>query len=587
MKKHHLLVVLLTFITLMYSCSKDGLVGPEGPAGPDGATGAAGPVGAAGADGSIIYSGTTAPALATGKAGDYFLNRSTGQLYGPKVAAGWGNPINLIGTNGTNGTNGANGTDGTDGENGSTTLSGSGAPSSGIGIIGDYYLDKTNYMLYGPKSNTGWDIPILLRGANGAQGPAGAAGKDGSIIYSGFGAPVANIGSNGDYYLDRNTGQLYGPKTNTGWGTPIVLKGTDGTDGAVGSNGQDGTNGQNGTNGINGTNGSVTLSGNGAPATNIGVNGDYYLDKQNYLLYGPKVAAGWGVPILLRGADGAQGPAGPAGADGTVIYSGDYDPAPALGKIGDFYFAKMAKMMFGPKIATGWGMGVSLVGANGANGTSGSTVLSGFGPPPTFEETGKPGDFYINTDTYEIYGPKVGSNWGSPTSLKGADGNANIKSFETSAQSTFIWAYGGFDDFTSTSFAYLRMNRNITPNDTTTLYTIPGTALGVNKSGLIMVYLHNPVSANWYQLAYTTNTGDKQQNYTYQLNTAGTDGIVRINVQYGPSAAAFLNVDKVRIVVAPASSLQTLSAGRQANRQSMEQLMQQYRLKDSDFVILK
>lgn len=33
-----------------------------------------------------------------------------------------------------------------------------------MGNIGDYYLDKTNYLLYGPKLTTGWNAPLSLQG---------------------------------------------------------------------------------------------------------------------------------------------------------------------------------------------------------------------------------------------------------------------------------------------------------------------------------------------------------------------------------------------------------------------------------------
>lgn len=40
------------------------------------------------------------------------------------------------------------------------------------------------------------------------------------------GAPDASLGVAGDYYLDTSSYDLYGPKTESGWGTPINLKGT-------------------------------------------------------------------------------------------------------------------------------------------------------------------------------------------------------------------------------------------------------------------------------------------------------------------------------------------------------------------------
>lgn len=48
------------------------------------------------------------------------------------------------------------------------------------------------------------------------------------------------------------------------------------------------------------------------------------------------------------------------------------------------------------------------------NGKNGSTVLNGIIAPTT---EGVDGDFYINTSTYQIYGPKTLGNWGASTAM--------------------------------------------------------------------------------------------------------------------------------------------------------------------------
>lgn len=50
-----------------------------------------------------------------------------------------------------------------------------------------------------------------------------------------------------------------------------------------------------------GQSGATILSGNGAPATSVGKNGDFYLDLSAMQLYGPKTGAGWGSGVLLKG----------------------------------------------------------------------------------------------------------------------------------------------------------------------------------------------------------------------------------------------------------------------------------------------
>lgn len=122
------------------------------------------------------------------------------------------------------------------------------------------------------------------QGPEGPEGPIGPAGEDGSMIYSGEGAPGNEVGTNGDYYLDQNTGELYGPKDSGGWDDPIIV--------LMGEDGQDGEDG------------SQIYSGSGAPDALLGAKGDYYLDEDSYELYGPKSSEGWGSPLNLKGADG-------------------------------------------------------------------------------------------------------------------------------------------------------------------------------------------------------------------------------------------------------------------------------------------
>src|SRR5690606_25110230 len=76
------------------------------------------------------------------------------------------------GQDGEDGTNGANGTDG------SRILAGAGAPSPGTGRDGDYYLDRSTSILYGPKAAGVWPTPGLS--LLGLTGPPGSDGQDGA-----------------------------------------------------------------------------------------------------------------------------------------------------------------------------------------------------------------------------------------------------------------------------------------------------------------------------------------------------------------------------------------------------------------------
>ncbi len=138
-----------------------GCEGPQGPDGPQGPQGSEGEIGPAGEDGSVIHAGTGAPSADVGVNGDYYLNQDTGELYGPKNDDGWGTPISLQGPAGEDGQHGA---DGQDGEDGSQIHSGTGSPNAFLGVVGNYYLDKDNFDLYGPKTDSGWGTPINLKG---------------------------------------------------------------------------------------------------------------------------------------------------------------------------------------------------------------------------------------------------------------------------------------------------------------------------------------------------------------------------------------------------------------------------------------
>ena len=124
----------------------------------------------------------------------------------------------------------------------------------------------------------------------------GINGKDGTAILSGNSTPELNVGNIGDYYFDKSSYKLYGPKKADGWGKPVTLKGTDGEKGEKGEKGNDGAKGEKGEKGNDGT---QIIPGIGAPTPSIGNNGDWYIDTKNKKLYGPKTQNGWGDGFIL------------------------------------------------------------------------------------------------------------------------------------------------------------------------------------------------------------------------------------------------------------------------------------------------
>lgn len=58
---------------------------------------------------------------------------------------------------------------------------------------------------------------------------------------------------------------------------------------------------------------------------------------------------------------GDSGPQGPPGPKGSQLLSGDIDPTISVGLVGDQYLNTASLTLFGPKTASGWGVGVELL----------------------------------------------------------------------------------------------------------------------------------------------------------------------------------------------------------------------------------
>src|SRR4029077_19706272 len=70
----------------------------------------------------------------------------------------------------------------------------------------------------GAPGATGPTGPTGATGPPGDPGPTGATGPSGaSTFLSGTGAPTAGVGVNGSIYLDTATGRVWGPKVAGAW----------------------------------------------------------------------------------------------------------------------------------------------------------------------------------------------------------------------------------------------------------------------------------------------------------------------------------------------------------------------------------
>lgn len=128
-----------------------------------------------------------------------------------------------------------------------------------------------------------------------------------------------------------------------------------------------------------GADGNTILSGTAAPTTE-GVDGDYYIRTSTLFIYGPKASGTWPAGVSIVGATGANGSAGATGAtgaSGNTLLSGVIAPINGQGANGDFYIDTVTYMIYGPKAGGIWPSGISLVGTTGATGGDGSDGADG------------------------------------------------------------------------------------------------------------------------------------------------------------------------------------------------------------------
>lgn len=148
----------------------------------------------------------------------------------------------------------------------------------------------------------GWVNVGTIRGPEGPRGEDGPAGPPGNTIWAGAVLPGPGLGRDGDFFLHQPGGGvtvLYGPRVSGDWPSNGVS--------LVGPAGQDGDDGQRGEQGVPGN---TVLSGSGPPANSAGADGDYYMDINAGIIYGPRYASTWPAGRSLVGPQGLKGDPG-------------------------------------------------------------------------------------------------------------------------------------------------------------------------------------------------------------------------------------------------------------------------------------
>jgi integrin beta 8 len=314
-----------------------------------------------------LLTGDGLPAPTLGNNGDLYLDQTLSILW-VKNAGAWIKVADLRGP---------------PGEAGKTWLTGDTPPDSNAGSIGDLYLDTTTAIIY-KKSSGGWNIIAELALQTGFVGSTWLTGGD---------IPDDEMGSIGDLYLAESTSTIY-KKTSEGWVFVASLTGPPGVVGAPGTPGVPGA---------------TWLSGTADPATNVGNDGDFYLNTSTTAVF-QKLADGWIELMTLLGPAGSPGSSGQDGLDGSAWFTGNIPPDPNQGRDGDFYLDLSTVSLYN-KTGGSWSTAIPLrgpqgeIGPAGINGANGTVWFAESGNPneaPVFAG-GKIGDFYLNTANGDVY----------------------------------------------------------------------------------------------------------------------------------------------------------------------------------------
>ena len=195
-----------------------------------------------------------------------------------------------------------------------TILSGKGAPSASLGLLGDFYIDTSSMNFYGPKTSTKWPTPISLKGPAGPIGPSGIDGKT-SASQSGLKGDTGLTGAKG---LPGDTGPVgpAGPAGPQGSSGPAGA----GSQGATGATGLTGAQGPQGPQGATGATGATGAQGPQGATGSTGLKGDTGTT-------GTTGATGLQGATGLTGAQGATGQQGATGSQGSQGLQGATGPA--------------------------------------------------------------------------------------------------------------------------------------------------------------------------------------------------------------------------------------------------------------------
>jgi hypothetical protein len=290
----------------------------------------------------------------------------------------------------------------------------------------------------------GWDGSSWGPAA-GVTGPTGSPGVDAPKILNGTTGPVSGYGRNGDFFLDTNSGVLYGPKTSGAWGAGLQLQtgqagptgpagsGSTGpastTPGPTGSTGPSVTGptgaastvtGPTGGIGQTGPTGNTGPQGVVGPATSIVIGTVTSGSTPSATLTGPAGAQVLSL-VLARGSTGPAGVTGPSGptpsiAIGSVSDGGSAGASLTPDGLGGFTLDLV--LPFGATGATG--AASTVTGPTGSVGATGPSVTGPTGEASTVTGPTGPSVTGPTGAASTVTGPTGADGAVGPTGAQGA-----------------------------------------------------------------------------------------------------------------------------------------------------------------------
>jgi hypothetical protein len=284
------------------------------------------------------------------------------------------------------------------------------------------YNTDLNYIEF--KTPTGWAAAV------GPTGPAGQAGATGAGLqvkgyYATYNLFIAErgTGSAGDGYVVGNDLYIWQGST---WQNVGPILGPTGPTGPSG-----GPTGPTGPGGVTGPAGPGILSGNIPPTSDVGVNGQFYINTVTNVLFGPKTNGIWPAGVTCVGPTGPTGAAGTEGATGpTGPSGGPTGPTGAASTVpGPTGPTGAASVVPGPTGPSG------PTGPTGAQGIPGEAAAIGATGPtgPTGPSGGPTGPTGPTGAASTVPGPTGPTGATGATGATGTAGNTVAKNFSVTA----------------------------------------------------------------------------------------------------------------------------------------------------------